>query len=324
MHPDGDPAARTVVARASAKVNLQLAVGARQDDGYHPLATVFQAVGLYDTVSATARDDDEVVLTVESAPALNVPPGAVPTDATNLAVRAAAELRERYGAPYGLDLAIAKGIPVAGGMAGGSADAAAALVACNEAWGLELGREALAEVAAELGADVPFSMLGHTAIGTGRGDLLSPVMTSGHFRWVFGLQSEGLSTPAVYGEFDRAVEQGERIAAPPQISVQLMAALRAGDSAALAPLLTNDLQDAALAMAPHLRETIAAAADAGALAAIVSGSGPTVAALASSRQHALAVAAGLTASGTVTAALVADGPADGAVVVDQPANRQRR
>lgn len=304
-----------VVVRASAKVNLQLAVGARQPDGYHPLATVFQAVSLHETVMASVRDDDDITVSTTAAPGLGLDLAAVPTDDTNLAVRAAMRLRDEYGAPCGVDLTVSKGIPVAGGMAGGSADAAATLVACNEAWGLALGRDALTAVAASLGADVPFALLGHTAIGTGCGDDLTPAMTGGEFHWVFALQGAGLSTPAVYAEFDRLVEAGEREAAEPEVSVALMQALRAGDCEALAPLLANDLQAAALSLAPPLGDTIAAAIDAGALAAIVSGSGPTVAALARSRQHALAVAAGITASRTARTALVATGPAPGAVVV---------
>ncbi|MDN4474203.1 4-(cytidine 5'-diphospho)-2-C-methyl-D-erythritol kinase [Demequina zhanjiangensis] len=306
---------RTVTVRAPGKVNLQLAVGPRRDDGYHRLVTVFQAVSLYETVTATARDDEDIVLRIAASPALTFDPASVPTDESNLAVRAARAVAERYGITDGIDLDIVKGIPVAGGMAGGSADAAAAAVACAEAWDTGASRVELEELCAGLGADVPFCLHGHTAVGLGRGDELSPAMTHGQFHWVFATQSEGLSTPAVFREFDRAVAAGEAEVAEPALDDAVMAALMAGDPRALGSALTNDLQPAALRLAPHLQDVIDAAKDADAVGAIVSGSGPTVAALARSRQHALAIAAHLTAEDVAHTVLTASGPAAGAAIV---------
>jgi 4-diphosphocytidyl-2-C-methyl-D-erythritol kinase len=306
---------RTVIVRAPAKVNLQLSVGPKGDDGYHPLATVFQAVSLWETVIASLRDDGEITVTVEIQQNADVPEGAIPLDETNLAVKAARAVADRYGASSGVDLRIVKGVPVAGGMAGGSADAAAALVACSEVWGVGATRPELTELAAGLGADVPFCLHGHTAVGLGRGDLLTPAMAKGELVWVLATQRVGLSTAAVYAEFDRALEAGDRISRDPQIDEDLMAALRRGDPGGVADRLSNDLQDAALALNPHLGRVLDAAREAGALGAVVSGSGPTVAALARSRQHGLAVAAGLTASQTADAIHVAMGPASGATIV---------
>ncbi len=306
---------RTVIVRAPAKVNLQLSIGPKGDDGYHPLATVFQAVSLWETIVASRRDDGEVTVAVDAQPTVSMPQGAVPLGETNLAVRAARAVAARYGVSVGVDLRIVKGVPVAGGMAGGSADAAAALVACSEVWGVGASRPELAELAAALGADVPFSLHGHTAVGLGRGDLLTPAMTRGELVWVLATQREGLSTAAVYAEFDRSIDAGDRIPREPQIDEDLMAALRVGDPGGVADHLSNDLQGAALTLAPYLRHVLDAAKEAGALGAIVSGSGPTIAALARSRQHALAVAAGLTASQTADAVHVAMGPASGATVV---------
>jgi 4-diphosphocytidyl-2-C-methyl-D-erythritol kinase len=305
---------RGVAAHAPAKVNLQLSVGAVEPDGFHPLATVFQAVSLWETVVALPRDDAEFTCALEVSPSLTVPDGAVPLDHTNLAMRAARAVAERYGVERGVDLRIVKGIPVAGGMAGGSADAAAALVACAEAWGVEATRPELEELAGPLGSDVPFALHGHTAVGLGRGEQLTPAMTRGEFHWVFATQAEGLSTAKVYAEYDRELAAGDRLAPRPQIDEELMAALRAGDAEGVAGRLHNDLQDAALSLAPHLKRTLSAATSSGALGAIVSGSGPTVAAMARSRQHALAVAAGISASGTAESVLIASGPANGAAV----------
>jgi len=315
-HPD---APRIVAVRAPAKVNLQLAVGPRGVDGYHPLATVFQAVALWETVVATPRSDGEITVALDVQPTIRVPEGSVPLDATNLAVRAARAIVDRYGVRRGVDLRIVKGVPVAGGMAGGSADAAAALVACSEALGIGAPRGDLDELAAGLGSDVPFALHGHTAVGQGRGERLTPAMARGEYHWVFAMQAEGLSTPSVYAEFDRQVAEGERLAVDPAIDEELMMGLRSGDAATVGARLSNDLQGAALRLAPHLAAVLDVAWEAGALGAMVSGSGPTVAALARSRQHGLAIAAALTAAEVADGVVVASGPAAGAAVVSSEA-----
>ncbi|WP_432504182.1 4-(cytidine 5'-diphospho)-2-C-methyl-D-erythritol kinase [Kineococcus arenarius] len=286
------PAQAAVTARAPAKVNLLLEVGPLRDDGYHDLLTVFQALDLAEDVTATAADGFSVE--VEGAGGVDVT--GVPLDERNLALRAALLLAERAGVRGGVHLSVRKGVPVAGGMAGGSADAAAALVACDALWQLHLGLDALGELGAELGADVPFCLHGRTAVGTGRGDRLVPVLTAAPFHWVLVLAGRGLSTPAVFAECDRLREvsgapvpeadAGERLRA-------VEAALRAGDPAALGAALANDLQEAACSLAPELSGTLAAGAAAGALAGLVSGSGPTVALLAASAPHARRVAAAL-------------------------------
>ena len=300
---------RQVRVRAPGKVNLSLAVGALAPDGYHPLAAVFQAVSLYEDV--TARASDRFELTVAGPFA-----DGVPTDETNLAIRAARLLAEQVGIDDGVHLHVHKGVPVAGGMAGGSADAAAALVACDALWQTGLSRETLADLAARLGSDVPFALLGHTAIGTGRGHLLTPAMTRGEYHWVFAIRTQGLATPAVYAAFDRI--SGAAAEAEPQADLELMQALRAGDPGALGVALRNDLEPAAIELAPELTETLAVAHDAGALGAIVSGSGPTVAALARGAKHALVIAAGLTAAGVADEVLCAVGPVAGARLLQPP------
>ncbi|OKH97730.1 4-(cytidine 5'-diphospho)-2-C-methyl-D-erythritol kinase [Streptomyces sp. CB02923] len=299
-----------VTVRVPAKVNVQLAVGGARPDGFHDLANVFLAVGLYDEVTAAP------------APALRVTATGpdtdrVPLDRTNLAARAAELLAARYGIAPDVHLHIAKDIPVAGGMAGGSADAAGALVACDALWGTGASREELLEICAELGSDVPFSLVGGAALGLGRGELLTPLevggVGAGAFHWVFAVADGGLSTPAVYAEFDRL---NEGVDVPePEASPGLMDALRAGDAAALAGALSNDLQPAALSLRPSLAATLSAGTAAGALAALVSGSGPTTAFLAKDAESAVAVADAVVASGTCRAARVAVGPVAGATVV---------
>ena len=222
----------SVTVRVPAKVNVQLAVGAARADGFHDLANVFLAVSLYDEVTATPADALRV--TCEGPDA-----DQVPLDRTNLAARAALALAERYGREPDVHLHIAKDIPVAGGMAGGSADCAGALVACDALWGTGASRAELLEICAELGSDVPFSLVGGAALGTGRGERLTELEVGGDFHWVFALAARGLSTPAVFREFDRLAagrDIPEPVAAQPVLD-----ALAKGDPAALAVAVTNDL-----------------------------------------------------------------------------------
>ena len=308
--PSRSGSASSVRVEAPGKVNLFLSVGAPGPDGYHPLTTVFQAVRLIETVTArrqSAQDHGTVTLTLEE------PDADVPADDSNLAVRAATLLAQTTGVSEGVDLLLRKRVPVAGGMAGGSADAAAALVACNALWGTGLSLPELSALAARLGADVPFPLTGATAVGSGRGDLVTPIMTRGVYHWVFALAEEGLSTPAVFRHFDELTGGGQPAVC--DVPEALTAALRAGDARALAGSLHNDLQAAALDLRPELAEVIAVAEEAGALRAIVSGSGPTIAALVEDASSAQRVSRALKASGRVADVLRADAPVAGARVV---------
>ncbi|WP_406148289.1 4-(cytidine 5'-diphospho)-2-C-methyl-D-erythritol kinase [Streptomyces sp. NBC_01012] len=296
----------SVTVRVPAKVNVQLAVGAPRPDGFHDLANVFLAVGLHDEVTVTPADTLRVTCSGPDA-------GQVPLDTTNLAARAATALAARHGIAPDVHLHITKDIPVAGGMAGGSADGAAALLACDALWATGATREELLEICAELGSDVPFSLIGGAALGVGRGERLTPVEVGGTFHWVFAVADGGLSTPAVYGEFDR-LTAGTRVPEP-TASPALLTALRKGDTTALADALSNDLQAAALSLRPSLADTLAAGTAAGALAALVSGSGPTTAFLTADEESARKVADALLSSGTCREARVATSPAAGATVV---------
>jgi len=315
-----------VTVRVPAKVNLQLAVGPVRADGYHDVATVYHAVSLFDEVTIAPAERDSVAITGEGA-------DSVPTDGGNLAARAAGALARMVGpdsrdAP-GLAIQIAKRIPVAGGLAGGSADAAATLVACNELWGTGLSQQELGELASGIGSDVAFGLLGGTAIGIGRGEQVTPVLSTGTFHWVLAFANGGLSTADVYAKCDRmrASQEGRQakgrtvgtVSVPdPVLDNALIAALRSGDPAKVGPLLSNDLQSAAISLRPGLRRALAAGRELAALGVMVSGSGPTCAFLAKNRRHARDLAAALAGAGVCRTVAHVTGPAPGATIVATP------
>jgi 4-diphosphocytidyl-2-C-methyl-D-erythritol kinase len=324
----------SVTARVPAKINLQLSVGPLRPDGYHGLVTVFHAVSLFDEVTVAAAQADSVTVAGEGA-------GHVPADGDNLALRAVRALRETITARdgvapevdvpdldapdldapdtaangrAGVAVAIRKRIPVAGGLAGGSADAAAALVACNALWQTELSQTELCEVAARVGSDVAFAVLGGTAVGRGRGEQLTPALVAPvRYHWVLAFADGPLSTPAVYGALDRL--RGDAAVSEPELSAELMAALRAGDPDRVGAALSNDLQEPALAMFPALRKTLAAGREFGALGALVSGSGPSCFFLARDERQAEDLAVALSGAGVCRAAVRASGAAHGASLV---------
>ncbi len=302
------PGALTV--SAPAKINLSLGVGAARADGFHPLATVYQAIGLYDRVTVADADDVTVTVTAEDGIALDD----VPLDGSNIAVRAARLIAGHHGVERGVAIAIEKGIPVAGGMAGGSADGAATLLACDQLWGLRTPREDLLGLAAELGSDVPFALVGGTAIGSGRGEVVTPLMTRGEYWWVVLVSDRGLSTPAVYREFD-ALHDGRPVG-DPEIPDKLMQALRSHDVEALGASLTNDLQAAALRLRPELQAVLDLGPLESAHGAVLSGSGPSCLFLCESEAHAIVVAAGLRAHGHASVSF-APGPVHGARLVTE-------
>ncbi len=310
MH-DGNTAAEwvptgSVTVRVPGKVNLFLGVGDLRPDGFHELTTVFHAVSLCDEVTVREADLPSLQVFGEGA-------AEIPTDERNLAWQAAVLMADHVGRAPDVEITIDKSIPLAGGMAGGSADAAAVLVAMNELWELGVPRRDLHAMAAELGSDVPFALHGGTALGTGRGEELTPVLARSTFHWVLAFGAGGLSSGAVYAEIDRLREVGS----PPRLTdaEPLLTALSSGDPARLAPLLGNDLQPAALSLEPELRRTLRAGTEAGALAGIVSGSGPTCAFLCSSADAAVAVGSELAGAGVCRTVRVASGPVHGARVV---------
>jgi 4-diphosphocytidyl-2-C-methyl-D-erythritol kinase len=304
----------SVTVRVPAKINLQLAVGPPRADGYHDLVTVFHAISLFDEVGVTAAAADSVTVSGEGA-------AQVPADGDNLALRAVRALRAAGVAQDGPPVAvtIAKRIPVAAGLAGGSADAAAALVACSELWGAGLSQRKLCEVAAGVGSDVAFAVLGGTAVGRGRGERLTPALVAqARYHWVLAFADGGLSTPEVYRTLDQ-LRAARTVAAAgdPELSTELMVALRAGDPERLGRSLSNDLQAPAISLFPALRKTLAAGREFGALGALVSGSGPTCCFLARDARHATDLAVALSGAGVCRTVARATGPAPGATVLER-------
>ncbi|MEB4211148.1 4-(cytidine 5'-diphospho)-2-C-methyl-D-erythritol kinase [Mycobacterium sp. 94-17] len=299
----------SVTVRVPGKVNLYLAVGDRREDGYHELNTIFQAVSLLDEV--TVRNADVLSLEVVGEGAEKLP-----TDERNLGWQAAELMADHVGRAPDVSIMIDKTIPVAGGMAGGSADAAAVLVAMNSLWELNVPRRDLRMLAARLGSDVPFALHGGTALGTGRGEELATVLSRNTFHWVLAFADRELMTPAVFAELDRLRDAGD----PPRLPAPgpVLAALAAGDAAQLAPLLGNEMQAAAVSLHSGLRRTLRAGVQAGALAGIVSGSGPTCAFLCPSAAAAVDIGTEVSGAGVCRTVRVASGPVAGARVVPTP------
>jgi 4-diphosphocytidyl-2-C-methyl-D-erythritol kinase len=302
-------ALNSVTVRVPAKVNLQLSVGPREANGYHNLVSVFQAVSLFDDVTLTkSHEGSGVTISVTGEQTHGVP-----EDSSNLAVKAALLIAEKFDFDVDVHIEVKKSIPVAGGMAGGSADAAATLVAMDALYKLDATREELLELGSQLGSDVPFMIAGGTAVGTGRGDQLTAALSRGTYHWVFALSSVGLSTPAVYAECDRM--RAELEVAAPKVSDLLMQALLSGDPAQVGAALSNDLQNPACSLRPALSLVLEVGRDYGALGAIVSGSGPTVAFLVADEEAGLDLAVALTASGVVGSVARATGPVHGARLI---------
>jgi 4-diphosphocytidyl-2-C-methyl-D-erythritol kinase len=301
--------------RVPAKVNLQLAVGPIRPDGYHGVVTVYQAISLFDEVTVSPAEQAKIVVTGEDA-------ALVPTGPTNLASKAVTALARAIGrrgrGRNAVLIEIRKRIPMAAGLAGGSADAAATLVACNELWRAGLSQKELSEVAAGLGSDVPFALIGGTAVGRGRGEQLTAALGAGTYPWALAFAADGLSTPEVYATCDRlrAAREDGQAAWEPELSGPLMTALRSGDPVAVGPQLVNDLQAAAITLRPELRRALTAGRENGAVGAIVSGSGPTCAFLAKGARQAKDLAVSLTGAGVCRGVAVAQGPVPGAAIVD--------
>lgn len=297
----------SITVRAAAKINLHLGVGRAREDGFHPLDTVYQAIGIHDDLTVTAAEG----LSLDTLVADHIDPAAVPSGADNIVLRAARLLAQHAGRRATGAFEVRKDIPVAGGMAGGSADAAAALVACDRLWDLRTPDETLLALAAELGSDIPFSLVGGTARGVGRGEIVTRVEDRGSWWWVAVPSVEGLSTPTVYRHFDAMRPDAPEV---PASADPLLAALATGEPLRLARALHNDLQEAAIDLRPELGDLITLGESEGALRGLVSGSGPTVVFLCESADGARASALGLAGAGH-DVVLTATGPVAGAHVL---------
>ena len=301
----------SVTATAPAKINLALVVGPRRADGFHDLATVYQAIDLLDEVSVESAAPGSGI----SVRLLGHETVGVPASTNNIAAKAAALVAREAGVPADFDITITKNIPTAGGMAGGSADAGAALLATDALLNADLGRDALLVLAAQLGSDVPFSLVGNTAVGTGRGEIVVPTLARGEFHWVIAMAHSQLATPSVFAQLD--LMRTDADIPTPAVPVDLAQALVAGDVEALSNALVNDMQPATLALRPELQRTLDAGTEAGALAALISGSGPTTLFLARDEEHAIDLAVMLSSADVCRAVRRASGPVPGARIVDR-------
>lgn len=304
----------SVTASAPGKTNLFFAVGPLLEDGFHDVASVYLALDLREDVTVSSAETWSVTVSGNiSAEQI----ASVPTGEGNLVVQAAkhvAKLANVSGQPTAF--AIDKHVPVAGGMGGGSADAAAALLAVNALWCTGVESKLIESV--ELGADVPFALAGGIAIGLGRGEVLTQIDSVPEINLVLVTSDEGLSTPAVYKRLDelRAARGVDPTFAPEAlVPEELIRALQSGDQTAIAALLRNDLQEAALDLRPDLKKTIDAGIAAGALTGFVSGSGPTIAFLVADTDSAESLAQKLHIQGY--RALAAAGPAVGAFIREE-------
>ncbi len=297
---------KSVEVQVPAKVNLQLSVGPKKSDGYHEVVTVFQAVSLQDTLKISRSSQFNISIKGDYT-------NGVPLDQSNLVYKAVKLMADKFEIAEDIDIEIEKNIPVAGGMAGGSADAAATLLGIDHLYGLGLSKDELSEIARNLGSDVPFMLHGGTAVGRGHGDEITPALSRGNYHWVIAVSSNGLSTPAVYGECDR-LRTGLDIKAP-SLNDELLQALLSGDSVRVGKSLSNDLQAAAISLRPALRLILETGHEYGALGGIVSGSGPSVAFLVADEDHSLDLAVALTSSGVVGSVARAQGPVHGAKII---------
>lgn len=308
---------KSVVARAPGKINVSLEVGPPREDGYHSVATIYLAVSLFEDVRASERMDSEFTISLHPDSAPFADPETFPLGKDNLVVRAADELRRYTGVTMGADLEVTKRVPIAGGMGGGSADAAAALVACNALWDCGLNREELAVVGAKLGADIPFALFGGAAVGLGIGDQVSPMLIRRSTYWVLVPASYGLSTPEVYRTLDK-LRAYQDVEAPHEVDIDTVQALVTADVNSLGLNLRNDMEQAAIHLAPEIDTVIGTGERLGAVRGIVSGSGPTIAFLAESKTHAEQLRTLINEELDVDA-LVVSGPANGAAVVNHHA-----
>lgn len=262
---------REITRRAYAKLNASLRVIGARDDGFHEIESLVLPVSLYDLV--TVHSSDRLTLSVSGETA-----AAVPADDTNLALVAARALADAVDHEPTGAIAIDKRIPVAAGLGGGSADAAATLLALRELWDVQIDDETLDAVAASVGSDVPALLTGSAVLMSGRGERIEPVPAAPTWWTVLPFGFPVAVTDA-YAWWDI-----DGITGPEP--KDLREAMSSGAPESLATVLSNDLQAPVIARHPEIGEAIDAFLAAGAVGALMSGSGPTVAALAWNEAHA--------------------------------------
>lgn len=259
----------TVTEKAYAKINLHLDVTGIMENGFHSVNNVMQSVSLCDRVTLSTRTDNQLNLTCNIA--------GVPTDSSNLAIRAALAFRETIGVEVGADIHIEKNIPVAGGLAGGSADAAATLKALNKVCGEPLSLAQLCDIGGRLGADIPFCIVGGAAFADGKGDMLHPFPKMPPCFIVIASGGEGVSTPMAYGMLD-SIYGGfsEDSGYVPTPLDALTAAVKSADFDKIAKNMFNIFEGPILSVRPVAKKIKETMLSSGAIGAMMSGSGPSI------------------------------------------------
>ena len=261
-----------ITRKAYAKINLGLDVIGKRDDGYHLVKMIMQNVDIYDTLTFEENASGEITLKANS--------GSVPTDGSNLICKVAHQLKEEFGVKSGADITLEKRIPVAAGMAGGSTDGAAAYIALNELWGLGLSKEDLCKRAVKLGADIPYCIIGGTALSEGIGEELTVLKDAPKVYLVVAKPAIAVSTGWVYTELD-----SKEIERHPDIDA-IRAAIEAGDVRGMCDKIHNVLEPVTTGKYSVIKDIEKLLEANGAIRAFMTGSGPTVFAVYESEEEA--------------------------------------
>ncbi len=251
-----------ITRKAYAKINLGLDVTGKRDDGYHLVRMIMQNIDLYDTLTYRLNESGEVKLSASAE--------GVPTDDSNLICKVAHQLQKEYGVTKGVDITLEKRIPVAAGMAGGSTDGAATYLALNELWDLGLTKEQLCKLAVKLGADIPYCIIGGTALSEGIGEVLTPIKEMPACHLVIAKPAIAVSTGWVYTELD-----SKEIPSHPDID-GIRDAIEDGDLKGMCDLIGNVLEDVTTSKYSIIKDIEKILEDNGAIRAFMTGSGPTV------------------------------------------------
>lgn len=229
---------RNMNMKAFAKINLSLDIIGVRDNGYHELRMLMQSVSLHDDIELIKNDNELVELTIVDE--RGVAAGEIPADRSNLMCRAAELMRGRFGIKHGVSMKLYKRIPSEAGLAGGSADAAAVLKGMNELFELGLGAKQLMELGVKLGADIPYCIMGGTALAEGIGDVLTSIDNKCRLHALLVKPKEGMSTPKVYSAYDRLIAEGAKVVHPDTNG--LIEALESGDCTLVYERVANVLE----------------------------------------------------------------------------------
>lgn len=252
---------RRIVLKAYAKINWALDVLGKRSDGYHEVRMVMQSIDLWDMVSLVEKENGISIVCNMNG---------IPVDETNTAYRAAALIKERFGIEKGLEIELQKRIPIAAGMAGGSADAAAVLVGLNRMWGLNLQDGDLMALASFIGSDVPFCLVGGTALAGGRGEEITALSPVKGIWLVLVTPEQRISTAEVYGRLNLS-----RISVKPDIA-SMVNSLQRRDLEGIARNMINVLEGVTAELCPWIDVVKSDIMGQGAIGCCMSGSGPTV------------------------------------------------